>query len=110
MFEISDAVKSDFQLSELEINIYFDYNNKKITYKMDLIKQGNPIKKLNSIDKNKVDLLNNYLLNLGFNDGVSSTDDAVYNFFNLDFSKMKKLCNVYLSESIQRKMILKVNA
>ena len=109
LFEISDAVKSDFQLSELEINIYFDYNNKKITYKMDLIKQGNPVKKLNSIDKNKVDLLNNYLLNLGFNDGVSSTDEAVYNFFNLDFSKMKQLCNVYLSESIQRKMILKLN-
>lgn len=110
LFEISDAVKSDFTLSELEINIYFDYNNKKITYKIDLYKQGNPIKNLNSIDKNKVDLLKNYLISLGFDDGVSLTDDAVYNFFNLDFSEMKKLCNVYLSESIQRKMILKLNA
>jgi SNF2 family DNA or RNA helicase len=55
------------------------------------------------MDRMKYDLLENYLSELGFSDGIMEEEGHVLSFFKMDFTKLKKLTNVYLSESLKRK-------
>lgn len=105
---IDDSIQKDFVISDINIKAYFDYedsaikcdseyyiDDKKIS--VDSIKEKYNLTKINKYQ--------NYLSDLGFENGVLSNDGKILNFFSMDFSELKKYCEVYLSDSIQNKKI-----
>lgn len=104
-FVISQEIKSDFDLKDLNIEIYFDYQNGIISYYDKLIVDGKEIK----IDKvsnqlqmfKKYNKYQNILNNFGFENNVIDTNDRIYNFLRADFSLLKEIATVFLSENIK---------
>lgn len=109
--EIDDSIKDEFKLSILEIDSYFDYVNKNITLRR-VLRYGN--KEVNedsikdSLNLNKLNQYNKILLNLGVDleTYIINDDNDIYNFFKLDFSNLKKITNVYLSETLLNKKVI----
>ena len=108
-FEIIDVdktVQRDFTLSQLRLNTYFDFEKSVITARTVILKEGKevPADSLSErIDQVRVERLQNYLRTLGFADGVLAEESHILSFFKLDFTKLKSLTNVYLSENLQNK-------
>ncbi len=104
-FVISQEIKSDFDLKDLNIEIYFDYQSGTISYYDKLIVDGKEIK----IDKvsnqlqmfKKYNKYQNILNNFGFENNVIDSNDRIYNFLRADFSLLKEITTVFLSENIK---------
>ncbi len=104
-FVISQEIKSDFDLKDLNIEIYFDYQSGTISYYDKLIVDGKEIK----IDKvsnqlqmfKKYNKYQNILNNFGFENNVIDSNDRIYNFLRADFSLLKEIATVFLSENIK---------
>ena len=105
---VCDKLKDQFKISELKIDAYFDFVNKYLTLSTKLYKDDKEATResLNEFDKSKLAGYHNYLQLLGFVEGICKDNDAIYNFFQMDFSDLKRFANVYLSESIQNKKII----
>lgn len=106
--EIAPNIKNDFKINDVEINAYFDWHNNKITVRNDFKKDGNIVLADSLIqggDLSKVNTYNEYLNSLGFVDGVMEDEDNQLEFFKMDFSYLRSLANVYLSDSINNKSV-----
>lgn len=108
-FVIDESIKSEFNLKDLNIETYFDYENGVISYHDKFSANGKEIKieKIN----NQVQMFKKYnkyksiLDNFGFNENVIDTNDKIYNFLRADLSFLKELTTVYLSENIKETKI-----
>ena len=99
-------MERDFVLSQIRCNTYFDFEKSAITAQTVIKRDGKEIaadKLTNRIDRQKYELLLGYLETLGFSDGIMKDEANILSFFKLDFTRLKKLTNVYLSESLQNK-------
>lgn len=105
---LNEAIKDDFKLIRLKIELYFDFDKNIISYNDKYYKDNNPIS-INDIisinDLSQIDQLNNYLSQIGFKDKKLIDENDILNFFLMDFSTLKEYCDVYFSESIKNKNI-----
>ncbi|MBQ9252214.1 MAG: SNF2 helicase associated domain-containing protein [Clostridia bacterium] len=110
MFEVDKAVEKDFTLSQIRLNTYFDFEKGTISARTVVLRDEKEIapEKLDRIDRVKVELLENYLATLGFVEGVLAEESRVLAFFKMDFTRLKTLTNVYLSESLKNKELKSV--
>ncbi len=110
---VPDVIKKEYQDNLIKIDAYFDYQNGKIIcdtkiYKHDTLLTSDSF--MNSADKAKFIRYTNYLEKLGFIDLKEIENQRmILQFFNLDFSELRKLCNVYLSDTIQNKSVAKMS-
>jgi hypothetical protein len=110
-FDLDKKIRPQFALSELRLNTYFDLENSVITARTVILRDGKeiPAEDLSRrIDQVKLELLQNYLASLGFSDGVLADESGILSFFRLDFTRMKSLTNVYLSENLRNKELRSV--
>jgi len=107
IIKIDDKIKNNFKLSNLIIEAYFDYENYNILIDVKIIKDSNliSIDDLSIVDKLKYEKFEKYIYSLGFKDNKIEDIDLVYNFLTMDFSYLKELANIYLSESIKNKKV-----
>lgn len=108
--QVTDKLKEEYKVENLLIDSYFDYHDKQISLKNEYL-IGDKKVDINSITNN-LDLarLTNYqnlIKSIGINEGLMEDDEDILNFFNMDFSNLKRYGNVYLSESIQNKQLIK---
>ena len=106
LFDVDKAVEHDFTLSQIRLNTYFDFEKGVITSRTAVLRDGKEIRPetlTDRIDLAKIELLNTYLQNLGFEDGKLEDESRVLAFFKMDFTRLKTLTNVYLSENLQNK-------
>lgn len=107
--KVADNLKEEFKTGFLEIETYFDYDEKKISYTTKYLIDNCEIKEEDL--KKRADLRKNedyktILANYGFKEKVLS-DDSFTTFFNRDFSDLKKYSKVYLSDSIKNKQLVR---
>lgn len=110
LIDIDSSIIDDFKISELTINAYFDYDDKEIIKNEEFYKDGNLVNK-SDLDRNdliKYNAYNNYLANIGFIDNRIKDDSNIYKFFTMDFDELKKYANVYLSEELKNKNVIKI--
>lgn len=106
MFDVDKAVQRDFVLSQIRLNTYFDFDRGAITARTVVLrdeKEIGPEGLTDRIDRVKVELLETFLQSLGFEDGVLAEESRVLAFFKMDFTRLKTLTNVYLSENLKNK-------
>lgn len=106
VFDVDKAVEHDFTLSQIRLNTYFDFDKGVITARTAVLRDGKEIRPdalTDRIDLAKTELLSTYLQNLGFEDGKLEDESRVLAFFKMDFTRLKTLTNVYLSENLQNK-------
>lgn len=104
---INDAKKDDFKINHIDIDAYFDYQNGIIRVLTKFSKDSIEIN-LNDIvgpDISKVNTYYKYLDVLGFKDSKLEDELSILNFFELDFSYLRSIANVYLSENISNKFV-----
>ncbi len=113
-FELIDVpveLARTFRLGDIRINAYFDYESGVITLATKYQKNDAELREEEIADLSdlaRVRSYKEYLSSLGFAGGVLSDEAAILSFFKMDFSAMKKLCNVYLSENLTNKQLLSV--
>lgn len=108
---ISDKIKDEYKIIDVDINAYFDYNNGVISVHEKLIKDNvelNP-NVINGLDLVKYNNYKNYLKNLGFVNDLIPDKDMSLAFLSMDFTNLKELCNVFLSDSIKSKILYKAS-
>ena len=108
LFDVDKSVQREFALSQIRLNTYFDFDKGMITARTVVLRDDLEIgidALTERIDRVKVDLLQNFLQNLGFEDGILSDESRVLAFFKMDFTRLKTLTNVYLSENLKNKEI-----
>ena len=107
-FIIDESLKDVFIINELNIKAYFDYDNDIITVNKKYFINNEEINSnINEYDHNHALIrFDNYLANLGFVNDILKDSNLIINFFMLDFSEMKKLADVYLSDNILNKQII----
>ncbi len=106
--EIDENKKEDFKINDILIDAYFDYQNGLVSVNSKYSKDDVEIKEsdlIQSCDISKVNTYKNYLSTLGFTDSKICDETNILNFFELDFSYLKSLANVYLSDSISNKYV-----
>ena len=108
LFNVDESIKDDFKIKDLKIKAHFDYNNKKITVRNEYYSDEDVLIPEESIlekDYLKYNKYLNYLSNLGFIDNELGDSNKILNFLSMDFTELKKLCSVYLSDSLANKKI-----
>ena len=111
--EIDSTLSNDFKINNVEINAYFDWYDENISVKNTFEKDGEiilPDKLIQGGDLSKVNTYNEYLKQLGFVDGLMSNEEDQLEFFKMDFSYLRSLANVYLSDTINNKSVSNINA
>ncbi len=111
LFDVDKKVSEDFRLSEIRLNTYFDFERGIITRETKILKDDKPVsaEKLSErIDLAKYDLLEHYLSELGFVEGRLEEESRVLSFFKMDFTRLKSLTNVYLSDRLLSKELKSV--
>ncbi len=105
LFDVDKAVQQQFVMSRLRLNTYFDFEKGVITARTVLLRDEREIgpEALDRMDRARVELLETYLQALGFADGILSEESRVLAFFKMDFTRLKTLTNVYLSEQLKNK-------
>ncbi|MBQ1311888.1 MAG: SNF2 helicase associated domain-containing protein, partial [Blautia sp.] len=106
MFDVEKGVEHDFTLSRIRLNTYFDFEKSVITARTVMLKEDREVSAADlkdRIDQVRCEMLENYLQALGFENGILSDESHILSFFKLDFSRLRSLTNVYLSESLQNK-------
>ncbi len=106
--QISPVVKERFKVSDLQINAYFDYSNKVLSVSENFKRDGRiiNIKDFKSQDNIKYDEYLSYLQNLGFENGICSQENRIFDFMAMDFSHLRELACVYLSENIKNYQVI----
>lgn len=111
MFDVDPSVRRDFALSQIRLNTYFDFEKGAIHARTEMLRDGKKLRPedvTDRIDRARVELLENYLQSIGFEEGVMAEESRVLTFFKMDFTRMKTLTNVYLSDSLKNKELKSV--
>ena len=106
--EISEEIKANFIIKNIDIKAYFDYLNKKIVVRTEIYNSDGIKVAMSDLNKNEIGKYNkffNYLANLGFVNNELSEESKILNFISMDFSNLRKLCQVYLSDSLANKKV-----
>lgn len=110
LVSVSPSIKTEFSYERVLIQSYFDYQNKNIICETHYLVKGQFVEEesINDIaSQTLINLYKEYLLGLGFVDNVLSETDKLINFFNLDFTYLRSLAEVYLSDNVQNKLVMK---
>lgn len=110
--DIDPSLKTSFKLSEISISAYFDYSNRAISVETKIEKNGKELSlsSLERHDREKYDNYQSYLDFLGFDErGKMEEEGKVLSFFRMDFSRLRSLCTVYLSESLSKKEMVSLS-
>ena len=109
--EIDDELKKDFVFKEFSIEAYFDINDEVISYHTKYFADGEEVN-INEINDDiiskKIYLFNSFIENLGFIDGKLSDVTKVAYFLNADFSDIRKIATIYLSDNIKNMQVKKI--
>ena len=111
VINVNPLVEDEFKLSLLRIDAYFDLVKGAITCETKLYKDNILItsdKLLSDSDKNHLGVYLKHLNKIGFvNYELLSDSSKILEFFRMDFSDLRRVCNVYLSDSITNKKVVK---
>ena len=114
VIKVNPLIDDEFKSSILRIDAYFDYVKGTIKCETKLYKDDYLItsdKLLSESDKNRLQVYLRYLDRLGFvNYELLSDSGKVLSFFRMDFSELRRVCNIYLSDSITAKKLSKFTA
>lgn len=105
---IDESIQNEFYIADIKIKAYFDYDDSLIKCRSEYYIDNKEISISDIREKHNITKLNkyhNYLNSLGFENDILENDGRILNFFYMDFSELKKYCEVYLSESIQSKKV-----
>ena len=104
-FNFDLSIQDEFLFNDLDIKVYFDMENQIISYKEELYLNGETINsnKLNKFNLMQYDRFNNLLSLFGFENHLLKDQKAVWDFLNSDFTELKKVADVYLSDNITSK-------
>ncbi len=111
LFDVDPKLKSDFRLSELRLDSFFDFEKGVITVRTDILRDEEKVLPESLTEKRdliKLELLQGYLTELGFSDGRLEDESRVLSFFKMDLSALKRLTRVHLSETLKNKKILSI--
>ena len=106
MIDVDKGVERELSLGRVRLNTYFDFERSIITARTAAVRDGKefaPESLTERIDQMKVEMLQKYLETLGFENGKMADEGHILNFFKLDFTRLKSLTNVYLSDTLQSK-------
>ena len=107
--EIDLEIVDKFDLNFIDIYAYFDYDNGNITLRTEYKKDNLPFD-INDLkdyyDIRKCEKYFEYISSLGFVNNVIKDSNAIYRFFTIDFSSLRKICRVFLSENITSKQVV----
>ena len=101
---VNENVLNTMKIADFKMKLYFDANENGIFYdlKCFLGEKETEIDKLNDYAY-KIELVESYLNNMGFDDECKLVDKALaFYFMKADLSHLKKYCEIYLSENIKR--------
>lgn len=104
-FVFNPAIQEEFIFNDLDIKVYFDMENQTITYKEELYLNNELISpdKLNKFNLMQYERYHNLLSLYGFENNTLKDQKAIWDFLNGDFTELKKVADVYLSDSITSK-------
>jgi len=104
IIKLNETIKDTLKIIDFKIKLYFDIDDSEIYYQMKYFINDNEVSEDKAQDyAYKVELINSYLNNIGFNDDCKITDKLLtFNFFKSDLSSLKKHCEIYLSDNIRR--------
>ena len=111
IIDVDPAIKDQLKISAIKINVYFDYDDSIITEKTSITKDNDEIRKneiVEKIDLDKYGQFVRYLDEIGFRNGVIEEESKILSFMKMDFSYLRRIANVYLSETLKRKQIISV--
>ena len=107
-FTYDEAIADEFTFEEILINVYFDLSKEIITYHDEMFDMNGVLieeKDLNPYNRAQFKRYKHLLSNYGFNDENKMENPSdIWNFLTSDFSELKKVANVYLSDNIQNKV------
>ena len=106
LFDVEKSVEREFTLSQLRLNTYFDFEKGVITARTVILrdeKEIRPEQLTDRIDRARLELLDTALRGLGFEEGRLAEEGRVLAFFKMDFTRLRTLTNVYLSENLRNK-------
>lgn len=112
--EISSKYKASHHYNELNINLYIDVNsNDEIVIKTEYVIGGALYNKYELMQRiiyrQQIIKFENMLKSFKFNENdIISSQDDVYRFITTDLSPLNSFCNVFLSESLKRKKVVKM--
>ena len=109
---VDNKLKESFKLSNVRINTSFDYEHGVISCAIKYTNDDVEVKEdqLTQFDIDRLNALKGYLSSLGFNENGFLTDESkVLSFFRMDFTKLRSLATVYLSDSLLNKKLVSVN-
>lgn len=106
-FIISPEVADDFKFQNLLINAYFDFENNIITSREELFVNNEKIspKQLTKYNQSQYRHYQSILKNMGFVDGNLEDQSHIWNFLTSSLDTLKKVADVYLSDSILNKHV-----
>ena len=107
IFLFDDAVKDSFAFEALTIRVYFDIEKNIVSYHEELYDAsgiGISVDELNPYNKAQYQRYQRLLQLFGFDENKKLTNlSDVWNFLMSDFSELKSLAEVYLSDNIKMK-------
>ncbi len=109
--EVDDDFKKDFKIKEFNIEAYFDMNEDIVKFETKYFADGDEIKFKeidDSIVSKKISVFNNFISELGFVDGKLSDVNKIACFLTADFSEIKKIATIYLSDNIKSLQVKKM--
>ena len=114
VINVNPLLEDEFKLSLLRIDAYFDIVKGCVFCETKLYKDNILITSdnlLSDSDKNHLGVYLKHLNKIGFvNFEVLSDSSKILEFFRMDFTELRKVCNVYLSDSITNKKLSKFQA
>lgn len=113
IIDVDESLKEQFHLSNMVIRSYFDYDEKNITVDSKYFIEEKEVSReeiKRDYDRTSLNIYENCLQSLGFRENAISDDADVLSFLRMDFSALKQLCEVYLSESITNKIMTSFTA
>lgn len=99
--EVDEKIKDTIKLEDYQISSYFNYDNGALVLESKY-KKGEKDIKLEELKQcpYKINRYLSYVKNLGFEENRVEDPKLVYNFLHTDLSELKKISNIYLSESL----------
>lgn len=107
---VDEKIASEFVSSSVKIDAYFDINkDNEISMYTRYFKNEKELKENEITIASDIGKLNKYksmIIGLGFENNLLIDQSKIFNFFSLDFTNLKQVCDVYLSNELSNKKVL----